>query len=152
MDFFLCMGEFVLQSRSNKRYRWNVIFPPYARHRGIEATSKAVESFFYRPSLRKTIDAFVQACIIFHKAKYDTPKASRLFHPLPIPDRPWESITIYFVFDLPRMRAGNDGIWTIVDRFNKQARFIPVKKKINVEHMVKLFMYYIFSIIIRLRL
>lgn len=62
-------------------------------------------------------------------------------HPLPIPDRPWESIMMDFIFDLPRMRTGNDGIWTIVDRFNKQAHFIPVRKKIKVDHMVKLFMH-----------
>ena len=50
-----------------------------------------------------------------------------------------------FVFDLPRTRTGNDGIWAIVDRFSKQAHFIPVRKKITAEHMVKLFMVNIFK-------
>ena len=50
-----------------------------------------------------------------------------------------------FVFDLPRTRIGKDGIWTIVDRLSKQVHFIPVPKKINAEHMVKLFMHNIFK-------
>ena len=39
--------------------------PPYAGHREIEATTKAIESFFYWSSLQNVVDAFVQGCIIF---------------------------------------------------------------------------------------
>ena len=49
------------------------------------------------------------------------------------------------MFDLPRTRTGNDGIWTIIDRFSKLAHFIPVRKKINAKHMVKLFMHNVFK-------
>lgn len=45
--------------------------PPYAGHRGIEATNKAMESFFYWPSLRKDVDTYVRSCIICQKMKYD---------------------------------------------------------------------------------
>lgn len=72
-------------------------------------------------------------------------KTPGLLHQLPIPDKPWESISMDFVFDLPRTHTGNDGIWTIVDRFSKPAHFIPVRKKIKAEHMVKLFMHNIFN-------
>ncbi|MCO5595720.1 hypothetical protein L7F22_049766 [Adiantum nelumboides] len=50
-----------------------------------------------------------------------------------------------FIFDLPRTPTGNDGIWTIICRFNKQAHFVPVRKKIKSEHMVKLFMHNVFK-------
>ncbi|MCO5602360.1 hypothetical protein L7F22_056491 [Adiantum nelumboides] len=50
-----------------------------------------------------------------------------------------------FIFYLPRTPTGNDGIWTIICRFSKQARFVPVRKKIKSEHMVKLFMHNIFK-------
>ncbi|MCO5550656.1 hypothetical protein L7F22_004145 [Adiantum nelumboides] len=35
--------------------------PPYAGHRGIDATVKAVETFFYWPALRRDVDAFPTA-------------------------------------------------------------------------------------------
>ncbi|MCO5547260.1 hypothetical protein L7F22_000705 [Adiantum nelumboides] len=46
-----------------------------------------------------------------------------------------------FIFDLPRTPTGNDEIWTIICRFSKQAHFVPARKKIKLEHMVKLFMH-----------
>ncbi|MCO5592701.1 hypothetical protein L7F22_046704 [Adiantum nelumboides] len=46
-----------------------------------------------------------------------------------------------FIFDLPKTPTGYDGIWTIICGFNKQAHFLPVRKKIKSEHKVKLFMY-----------
>ena len=44
-----------------------------------------------------------------------------------------------FIFGLPKSIQGNIGIWTIVDRFSKQAHFIPVKKNIKAHHMATLF-------------
>ncbi|MCO5613349.1 hypothetical protein L7F22_067625 [Adiantum nelumboides] len=49
------------------------------------------------------------------------------------------------IFYLPRTPTGNDGIWTIICRFSKQAHFVPVRKKIKSDHMVKLFMHNIFK-------
>ncbi|MCO5606597.1 hypothetical protein L7F22_060785 [Adiantum nelumboides] len=71
--------------------------------------------------------------------------APGLLQSLPIPDKPWESIAMDFVFDLPRTPTGNDGIWIIICRFSKQAHFVPVRKKIKSDHMVKLFMHNIFK-------
>ena len=59
--------------------------------------------------------------------------------PLLMPEAPWESIAMDFVFNLPRSKNGNDGIWTIIDHFSKQAHFIPVKKRITVDHMARVF-------------
>ena len=119
--------------------------PPYSGHRGIDATVRALESFFYWPRLRHDAESFVRDCITCQKMKYDRQKISGLLQPLPIPDRPWESISMDFIFDLPRTRSGNDGIWTIVDRFSKQAHFIAVRKKITAEQMAKTFLFNIFK-------
>ncbi|MCO5589266.1 hypothetical protein L7F22_043232 [Adiantum nelumboides] len=65
--------------------------------------------------------------------------------PLPVPDKPWESIAMDFITDLPRSKNGNDAIWTIIDRFSKQAHFLPVKKTIKADHMAKIFLAQIFK-------
>ena len=54
--------------------------------------------------------------------------------------QPWESIAMDFIFELPKTPIGNDSLLTLIDRFNKQAHFIPMRKKIGAYHMVKLFM------------
>ncbi|MCO5592748.1 hypothetical protein L7F22_046751 [Adiantum nelumboides] len=115
--------------------------PPYARHCGIDATVRAVDTFFYWPTLRRDVDAFVRSCLVCQKVKFDRQKAPGLLQPLPIPDKPRESIAMDFIFDLPRTPTRNDGIWTIICRFSKQAHFVLVRKKIKSDHMVKLFMH-----------
>ena len=76
-------------------------------------------------------------CLTCQKVKYDRHKTLGLLVPLPVPEAPWESIAMDFVFELPRSRTGNDGIWNVIDRFSKQAHFIPVKKTIKADHMAK---------------
>ncbi|MCO5560503.1 hypothetical protein L7F22_014118 [Adiantum nelumboides] len=114
-------------------------------HLMLGYNSKAVVTLFYWPTLRRDVDAFVKSCLVCQKVKFDRQKAPGLLQPLPIPDKPWESIAMEFIFDLPRTPTGNDGIWTIICRLSKQAHFVPVRKKIKSEHMVKLFMHNIFK-------
>ncbi|MCO5579363.1 hypothetical protein L7F22_033218 [Adiantum nelumboides] len=79
------------------------------------------------------------------ETKFDRGKPPGLLQPFPIPDSPWESISMDFIFGLPKSIHGNTGIWTIVDRFSKQAHFIPVKKTIKAHQMATLFISQIFK-------
>ncbi|MCO5596548.1 hypothetical protein L7F22_050613 [Adiantum nelumboides] len=117
----------------------------YAGHRGIDSTIKALEMYFVWPSLRKDTESFVRSCLICQRVKYDRGKAYGLLQPLPIPTAPWESIAMDFIFGLSKTSSGNEGIWTIVDRFSKQAHFIPVRKQITVEQMAKIFLVPVFK-------
>ncbi|MCO5571313.1 hypothetical protein L7F22_025051 [Adiantum nelumboides] len=119
--------------------------PPYADHRSAQPTIQAMELYFYWPTMRQDVSDYISKCLTCQKVKYDRHKAFGLLQPLPIPERPWESITMDFVFGLPKSSQGNNGIWTIVDRFSKQAHFIPVKKTIKATHMANLFMAHIFK-------
>ena len=119
--------------------------PPYAGHRGIQTTLKGIEMYFYWPTMKANIHDYVVKCIVCQKTKYDRGKQPGLLQPLPIPDSPWESISMDFIFGLPKSIHGNTGIWTIVDRFSKQAHFIPVKKTIKAHHMATLFISQVFK-------
>ena len=121
---------------------------PYAGHRGIMPTTQALERYFYWPSMRTDIERYVRECLICQKVKYDRHKTPGLLQPLPIPEAPWESIAMDFITDLPRTQYGNDAIWTIIDRFSKQAHFLPIRKKIKADHMAKLFLAHIFNIMV----
>ena len=98
--FLLMHGKLCVTKEMRAKVLIESHAPPYAGHRGIDATVKALEAFFYWPTLRRDADDFVRKCIICQKMKYDRQKTP--LHPLPIPDHPWESIAMDFVFDLPR--------------------------------------------------
>ncbi|MCO5579649.1 hypothetical protein L7F22_033506 [Adiantum nelumboides] len=119
--------------------------PPYAGHRGIQTTMKAIETYFYWPTMKGDIQDYVSKCVVCQKTKYDRGKHPGFLQPLPILDSPWKSISMDFIFGLPKSIHGNTGIWTIIDRFSKQAHFIPVKKTIKAHQMATLFISQVFK-------
>ncbi|KAA0040422.1 retrotransposon protein, putative, Ty3-gypsy sub-class [Cucumis melo var. makuwa] len=66
-------------------------------------------------------------------------------NPLPVPEWKWEHITMDFLFGLPRTSSGHDGIWVIVDRLTKMARFIPVKVISTLDQLARLYVEKIMS-------
>ncbi|MCO5596792.1 hypothetical protein L7F22_050862 [Adiantum nelumboides] len=48
--------------------------PPYAGHRGIQTTMKAIETYFYWPTMKGDIQDYVSKFVVCQKAKYDRGK------------------------------------------------------------------------------
>ena len=120
--------------------------PPYAGHRGRASTLSALERFFYWPTLRRDTHSFIEACLACQKSKYDRQKTPGLLQSLPVPDGPWESISMDFISGIPKTPQGNDMIWVIIDRFSKQSHFIPCHKTLKSSQAARLFIQHIFRL------
>ncbi|MCO5573892.1 hypothetical protein L7F22_027667 [Adiantum nelumboides] len=117
--------------------------PPFTGRRGIATTMKGVERYVF---WKKDVKEFVCSCLVCQKVKFDRHKAQGLLQPLPISTRPWESIAMDFIFDLSRTQSDHHGIWTVINKFSKQAHFIPMKKTVKPDHLARLFVAQIFKL------
>ncbi len=100
---------------------------PSAGHPGINATMELVANRFLWSTLHSDITQFVQKCDTCNISKSSHQRPAGLLHPLPIPQRPWSHIAIDFVTDLPNSNHFTT-ILTIIDRFSKACRLIPLPK------------------------
>ena len=66
-----------------------------------------------------------------------------MLKPLPIPDRPWQHISIDF-HELPRERGGCDTVVIFVDRFGKRPISVPCYKTVDAKETAKIFIPYVF--------
>jgi hypothetical protein len=62
-----------------------------------------------------------------------------MYTPLPTPERPWESISVDYMSDLPSTKQGNDCVFVVVDRFSKMAILVDCRKSITTKATAKLF-------------
>ncbi len=82
---------------------------------------------FWWPALAHDVRRFVISCPVCTQSKSSNSPPAGLLRPLPSPSHPWSHIALDFVTGLPPS-AGNSVVLTVVDRFSKTARFIPLPK------------------------
>ncbi len=69
-------------------------------------------------------------------------KKPGLLHPLPVPKRLWQHVTVDFKHCL-ESKAGNNMIALFVDRLGKRPITIPVRDTITAKQLVPLFLLYV---------
>ena len=91
-----------------------------AGHFGTDKTYEQLSHFYFWPKTRVEVDNFVKNCKVCQYAKGRSQNAG-LYTPLPIPDRPWDMVSMDFVLGLPKTQRGSDAVFVVVDRFSKMA-------------------------------
>ncbi|QRW11207.1 Retrotransposable element Tf2 protein [Ceratobasidium sp. AG-Ba] len=109
---------------------------PIAGHQGQARTLEFISRRYYWPAMKQQVNRFVETCEICQRSKGHkryTPQK-----PLPIPQKPWEDIAYDFIVKLPESQ-GMDSILVVIDRFSRQAHFIPCLESTNAEGVADLF-------------
>lgn len=91
---------------------------PTGGHMRVAKTLARVSENFSWPGLRRDVTKFVTQCVDCQLTKYETKKSAGLLCPLPVPQRPWEDLSLDFIMGLPPFQ-GHSVILVVVDRFSK---------------------------------
>ena len=115
-----------------------------AGHPGQNKTVELIRREYTWPGLRELVKKYCKSCTTCMRSKPQRHKPYGLLKQLPIPERPWNSISMDFIETLPTS-DGSDSILVIVDRFTKQAIFIPTTVHCTSEDLATLFILHVFS-------
>eukprot|EP00736_Rhodelphis_marinus_P005164 Rmarinus@m.14175 len=94
-------------------------------HLGGDKTYHRAKQSVYWIGMKIDILDYVNRCVYCKGGKPESGKTRGLLQPLPIPEGPWRSISMDFIVGLPEV-GEYSGIMTVVDRFTKSARFVPM--------------------------
>ncbi|KAG3020775.1 hypothetical protein PC120_g9066 [Phytophthora cactorum] len=121
------------------RILYEVHDTPVSGHLGREETYDSVSMMYWWPKLYKWVGTYVLTCETCQRTK-SSPHAAAPLASLPVPTGCWQSISIDFVFGLPKDMAGNTGIVVFVDRLSKMAHLAAVPDTIDGEGTALLFL------------
>ena len=122
----------------------DVCSPIFSGHPGQNKTIDLIRREYTWPGLQEYVKHYCKSCTTCMRAKPQRHKPYRLLKQLPIPKKPWNSISMEFIETLPTS-SGHDSILVIVDRLTKQAIFIPTTIHCTSEDLAILFVTHVFS-------
>jgi len=115
-----------------------------AGHFGQNKTLELVRHGYFWPSLHADVQQFCKSCVTCMQSKPQRHKPYGSLKQLPIPEQPWNSISMDFIEKL-LSSSGFDTILVIVDQLTKQAIFIPAHDTITSAELACLFVLHVFS-------
>jgi hypothetical protein len=68
-------------------------------------------------------------CVACQRNKARCHKPYGLLEPLPVPEKPWHTVTFDFVVQLPKSSPGNIKFYVFVYKLTKLVHFVACKKK-----------------------
>ncbi|KAL0532578.1 hypothetical protein IC582_031283 [Cucumis melo] len=110
----------------------------WAGHPGWQRTYALLKKGYFWPNMRDDVMQYTKTCLICQQDKVEKVKVAGLLDPLPVPTRPWESVSMDFITHLSKV-GDFEAILVIIDRFSKYATFIPATKQCSAETTAQLF-------------
>jgi hypothetical protein len=118
----------------------------YAGHLGLNKTRSAMVARYWWPTWGKDMEDYVKRCDTCARNKPSSKAPGGLLQPLPIPDEPWDAVSMDFITQLPETRRGHDAILVFVDRLTKMVHFAPTTTAVDAEETARLFFEHVFRL------
>src|SRR5258707_1558822 len=115
-----------------------------AGHFGHCKTIDLIRQSCHWLGLTRMVKQYIRSCTVCAHSMANRHKLYGFLKQLPIPPRPWESISMDVIERL-LASEGHTAILVIVNRLTKQSLFIPTHNSINSPELAQLFLTHVFS-------
>ena len=112
---------------------------PTAGHLGKDKTLEQVKRRFYWPRMDSDVLQYVRTCDACQRNKPSQQATAGLLQPLPIPDHPWQQVTMDLITSLPKSRQGHDAIVVFVDKMSKMVHLVATKTEVTAPQLAEIF-------------
>lgn len=119
---------------------------PTGGHYGLKRTLEKVREVFFWEGQKSDVADFVRNCDSCQRTKALCMKPQGELHPLNIPFRRWESISMDLITDLPETKEGFTAIVVFVDRLSKMVHLAPCTKHVTAEQLGQLLEKHVFRL------
>ena len=116
--------------------------PPESGHAGPEKLWQTLSQKFYWKRMKNDITQFCNSCDVCQKTKPRNFTRYGHLTPNPIPSRPYQSVSMDFIVNLP-WSEGHNAIHVVVDRLTKHATFTPTTTGLSADGFSRLFVKHI---------
>jgi hypothetical protein len=117
---------------------------PWSGHLGRDKTFEHIERHFTWPKSKRIVEDYVASCTTCGRNKTRRHRPYGLLEPLPVPPKPWSSVSMDFIEQLPSSN-GYDSILVFVVRLTKMALFIPTHTTLHTKGLAELFIRHVVS-------
>lgn len=100
---------------------------PESGHPGVAKTLEILQRNYTWPRMKKFVEEYISSCDACQRTKSSRHSRYGLLQPLPVPEGPWQSLSMDHIVDLPPSK-GYDSVLVVVDRLTKQSHYIKAKK------------------------
>ena len=111
---------------------------PTGGHLGREKTYARLTALVYWQGVYNDVRDYVRSCVSCAQNKARQQSGADVLHPLPIPARRWETISMDFVGPLPPTPAGHDFLLVVVDKFSKACHLIACAQAVTAADVAQL--------------
>ncbi|GJP33412.1 hypothetical protein CLOM_g17959 [Closterium sp. NIES-68] len=80
----------------------------YAGHFGSNKTLTGIAKHYYWPHMADDVQKFVTSCDTCQRMKSSKQKKAGLLQPLPVPEQPWQVVSLDFITGLPPTTSSHD--------------------------------------------
>jgi hypothetical protein len=111
----------------------------FTGHQGSAKTIDLLDRQYYQKEMRKWVHLYVRNCHSCQRSSTSQHATLGDLQPLPVPEKPWEDISMDFVVRLPECE-GFDAVWVVVDTLWRIRHLIPCHTIIDAVGLGKLFL------------